>query len=85
MILITVLLHPITHVGKIATQIAAGVPPAGLGLANPPLSAGWPICFANYQYHSLAYFLVLEPLGFCAGGAGDYRLYPLLPHVCGGH
>ena len=32
-ILITVLLHPITHVGKIATQIAAGVPPAGLGMA----------------------------------------------------
>jgi len=38
-ILITVLLHPITHVGKIATQIAAGSPPAGLGIANPPLSA----------------------------------------------
>jgi len=37
-ILITVLLHPITHVGKIATQIAAGVAPAGLGIANPPLS-----------------------------------------------
>jgi Fe-S oxidoreductase len=38
-ILITVLLHPITHIGKIATQIAAGVPPAGLGMANPPISA----------------------------------------------
>ena len=37
-ILLTVLLHPITHVGKIATQIAAGAPPAGLGLATPPLS-----------------------------------------------
>jgi len=37
-ILITVLIHPITHVGKIATQIAAGHPPAGLGLATPPLS-----------------------------------------------
>ena len=37
-ILLTVLLHPITHIGKIATQIAGGVPPAGLGLATPPLS-----------------------------------------------
>jgi len=37
-ILITVLLHPITHIGKIATQIAAGVAPAGLGMANPPIS-----------------------------------------------
>jgi Fe-S oxidoreductase len=39
LILITVLLHPITHINKIATQIAAGVAPAGQGLANPPLSA----------------------------------------------
>ena len=38
-ILFTVLVHPITHVGKIATQIAAGDPPAGLGLATPPISA----------------------------------------------
>jgi Fe-S oxidoreductase len=37
-ILITVLIHPITHVGKIATQIAAVHPPAGLGLAAPPVS-----------------------------------------------
>lgn len=38
LILVTVLVHPITHVGKIATQVAAGQPPAGLGLAAPPLS-----------------------------------------------
>jgi len=38
LILITVLIHPITHVGKIATQIAAGHAPAGLGLATPPIS-----------------------------------------------
>jgi Fe-S oxidoreductase len=38
LILVTVLLHPITHVGKIATQIAAGSPPAGLGIPGPPLS-----------------------------------------------
>jgi len=37
-ILITVLLHPITHVGKIATQIAAGEAPFGLGIAAPPIS-----------------------------------------------
>ncbi|HUV43805.1 MAG TPA: (Fe-S)-binding protein, partial [Dehalococcoidales bacterium] len=37
-ILMTVLIHPITHVGKIATQIAAGHAPAGLGLATPPIS-----------------------------------------------
>ena len=46
-ILITVLLHPITHVGKIATQIAAGSPPAGPGLANPPLSAAVAHLFTN--------------------------------------
>ena len=39
LILITVLIHPVTHVGKIATQIAAGSPPAGLGIAAPPISA----------------------------------------------
>jgi len=40
-ILLTVLIHPITHVGKIATQIAAGHPPAGLGLATPPISTAF--------------------------------------------
>jgi Fe-S oxidoreductase len=38
LILVTVLIHPVTHVGKIATQIAAGHPPAGLGIATPPIS-----------------------------------------------
>ena len=37
-ILLTVLTHPITHIGKLATQIAAGHPPAGLGIASPPIS-----------------------------------------------
>ncbi len=37
-ILFTVLVHPITHFGKIATQIAYGNPPADLGLATPPVS-----------------------------------------------
>ncbi|MDD5288600.1 MAG: (Fe-S)-binding protein [Dehalococcoidales bacterium] len=46
-ILITVLFHPITHVGKIATQIAAGSPPAGLGLATPPISTLLANLYAN--------------------------------------
>jgi Fe-S oxidoreductase len=37
-ILFTVFIHPVTHLGKIATQIAAGSPPAGLGMATPPIS-----------------------------------------------
>jgi heterodisulfide reductase subunit C len=37
-ILFTVFIHPVTHLGKIATQIAAGSPPAGLGISTPPLS-----------------------------------------------
>jgi len=46
-ILITVLLHPLTHVGKIATQIAAGSPPAGLGIPNPPLSSALSSLYTN--------------------------------------
>ena len=37
-ILFTVLIHPVTHLGKIATQIAAAHSPAGLGIATPPIS-----------------------------------------------
>ena len=40
-ILVTVLIHPITHLGKIATQIAAGHPPAGLGILTPPISTAF--------------------------------------------
>jgi Fe-S oxidoreductase len=39
LILVTVLIHPITHLFKIATGIALGNPPAGLGIALPPISA----------------------------------------------
>ncbi len=46
-ILITVLLHPLTHVGKIATQIAAGSPPAGMGILNPPLSSALSNLYTN--------------------------------------
>ncbi|GAF80724.1 unnamed protein product, partial [marine sediment metagenome] len=41
LILFTVLIHPITHLGKIATQIAAGHPPAGLGILTPPISTAF--------------------------------------------
>jgi len=41
LILVTVLIHPITHLGKIATQITAGHPPAGLGILTPPLSTAF--------------------------------------------
>ena len=46
-ILVTVLIHPITHLGKIATQIAAGHPPAGLGLSTPPLSTAFSHVYAS--------------------------------------
>jgi Fe-S oxidoreductase len=39
LILATVLIHPITHLGKISSQIAAGDPPAGLGIIAPPISS----------------------------------------------
>lgn len=47
LILFTVLVHPITHLGKIATQIAAGHPPADLGLATPPLSTTFSNLFTD--------------------------------------
>ncbi|MFC2072291.1 (Fe-S)-binding protein [Chloroflexota bacterium] len=47
LILVTVLIHPITHVGKIATQIAAGHPPAGLGIATPPISTALSNIYTN--------------------------------------
>ncbi len=46
-ILFTVLVHPVTHVGKIATQIAAGHPPAGLGIATPPISTAMSNLYIN--------------------------------------
>ncbi|MDP2919798.1 MAG: (Fe-S)-binding protein [Dehalococcoidia bacterium] len=46
-ILVTVLLHPLTHVGKIATQIAENSPPAGLGIPPPPLSSALAGLYTN--------------------------------------
>jgi Fe-S oxidoreductase len=37
-ILVTVLIHPITHLFKVGTAIAQGHAPAGLGVATPPIS-----------------------------------------------
>lgn len=39
-ILGTVLIHPITHLFKIATGIALAHPPVGLGISTPPISTG---------------------------------------------
>ncbi|MFC1911880.1 (Fe-S)-binding protein [Chloroflexota bacterium] len=47
LILFTVLIHPVTHLGKIATQIAAGSPPAGLGMATPPISTAFSRLFTD--------------------------------------
>ncbi len=47
-ILFTVLVHPLTHIGKIATQIAANHPPANiLGIATPPISTWASTLFSN--------------------------------------
>jgi len=73
-ILITVLIHPITHVGKIATQIAAGHPPAGLGILTPPLSTAVSQLYTNAatiaKWHSFWFWshwvFVLVVLGMIA-------------------
>lgn len=46
-ILVTVLLHPLTHLFKIASSIALNHPPAGLGGALPPLSSALSNIFNN--------------------------------------
>ncbi len=52
-ILITVLLHPLTHLFKIATGIALNHPPAGLGAILPPLSSGLSNLFINLSPDSI--------------------------------
>jgi len=75
LILITVLIHPITHVGKIATQIAAGHAPAGLGIVTPPISTAISNLYTNAasveMWHSLWFWahwgfvlLVLAIIGY---------------------
>jgi Fe-S oxidoreductase len=46
-ILVSVLIHPITHLFKEATSIALSHPPAGLGTALPPISSALSNLFAN--------------------------------------
>ena len=46
-ILISVLLHPLTHLFKIATSIALNHPPAGLGVVLPPVSSALSNLFNN--------------------------------------
>ena len=52
-ILVTVLLHPLTHLFKIATGIALNHPPAGLGAALPPLSSTLSNLFNNISPDSI--------------------------------
>jgi Fe-S oxidoreductase len=46
-ILLTVLIHPVTHIGKVSSQIAAGSPPAGLGIATPLISTAVSNLYTN--------------------------------------
>jgi Fe-S oxidoreductase len=75
LILFTVLIHPVTHFGKIATQIAAGRPPAGLGIPPPPISAWLSHLFSNavtvpawhtfwFWSHWVSVLVVLGIIGF---------------------
>jgi len=52
-ILLSVFVHPITHLGKEATSIALGHPPAGLGTFVPPVSSALSNLFVNIPTHSL--------------------------------
>jgi Fe-S oxidoreductase len=52
-ILVTVLIHPITHLFKEATSIALGNPPAGLGATLPPISSALSQLFANSSTASI--------------------------------
>ena len=53
LILLTVLLHPLTHLFKIASAIALSHPPAGLGFALPPVSAALSNIFTNLSLDAL--------------------------------
>jgi Fe-S oxidoreductase len=52
-ILVTVLIHPMTHLFKEATSIALGSPPAGLGTTLPPISSALSQLFANSSTASI--------------------------------
>ena len=46
-ILVTVFIHPITHLFKVATGIALEHPPVGLGIATPPISTAFSRLFTD--------------------------------------
>jgi Fe-S oxidoreductase len=48
-ILVTVLIHPMTHLFKEATSIALGYPPLGLGATLPPISSALSQLFTGSQ------------------------------------
>jgi Fe-S oxidoreductase len=52
-ILVTVLIHPITHLFKEATSIALGNPPAGLGAILPPISSSLSQLFGGSSLSSI--------------------------------
>jgi len=52
-ILISVLVHPITHLFKEATSIALGHPPAGLGAVLPPISSALSNVFSGSSVGSI--------------------------------
>jgi Fe-S oxidoreductase len=52
-ILVTVLIHPMTHLFKEATGIALGNPPAGLGISLPPISSALSQLFAGASTSSV--------------------------------
>jgi Fe-S oxidoreductase len=52
-ILGTVLIHPITHLFKVATSIALGHPPAGLAPTLPPISSVLSNLFSGYALGSV--------------------------------
>ena len=52
-ILVTVLIHPVTHLFKVATGIALGQPPAGLGSILPPVSSALSNLFSGASISSV--------------------------------
>ncbi len=52
-ILVTVFIHPMTHLFKEATAIALGYAPAGLGTSLPPISSGLSQLFADASTSSV--------------------------------
>ncbi|MCL0106814.1 heterodisulfide reductase-related iron-sulfur binding cluster [Thermodesulfovibrionales bacterium] len=52
-ILVSVLVHPVTHLLKGGTNIALGLPPAGIAPTLPPISSALSALFDGFTLHSL--------------------------------